>query len=68
MTSQNPNGVQIDRVHSGAICTEIGERLRIAMAGTPNPLPSRLLRLLERFDNVERGDVAFKNSIEIDLR
>lgn len=68
MTSQTPAGVQIDRVHSGAICTEIGERLRIALAGTPDPLPSRLLNLLERFDSVERGDVAFKTSIEIDLR
>ena len=68
MTSQNPNGVQIDRVHSDAIRTEIGERLRAALAGNPNPLPSRLLNLLERFDSVERGDVAFKNSIEIDLR
>ena len=68
MTSQNPNGIQIDRVHSGAICTEIGERLRIALAGTPNPLPLRLLSLLERFDSAERDNVAFKHSIEVDLR
>lgn len=68
MTSQNLNGVQIDRVHSGAICTEIGEQLRITLAGTPNPLPSRLLGLMERFDSVERDNVGFKTSIEVDLR
>jgi hypothetical protein len=68
MTSQTPNGVQIDRVHSGAICTEIGEQLRISLAGTPNPLPSRLLSLMQRLDGVERGNAAFKNSIEVDLR
>ena len=68
MTSQDPNGVQIDRVHSHAIRTEIGERLRVTLAGNPNQLPPRLLGLAKRFDSVERGDVAFKNSIETDLR
>jgi hypothetical protein len=68
MTSQNPNGVQIDRVNSGAICTEIGERLRATLTGNPNQLPPYLLRLTEQFDGVECGGVAFKNSTEIDLR
>jgi hypothetical protein len=66
MTSQNPNGVQIDRVDSGAIRTEIGERLRAALAANPNRLPPYLVRLTERFDGAEGGDVAFKNSTGID--
>jgi hypothetical protein len=57
MTSQDPNGVQIDRVHGGAICTEIGERLRTALTANPARWPPALL-------NVVRGDVA----IEIDFR
>lgn len=68
MTSQNPDRVQIDSVDSGAICTEIGERLRAALRGNPSKLPPYLVSLTERFDGVEGGDVAFKNSTEIDLR
>jgi len=68
MTSQDPNGVQINRVHSGAICTEIGERLSAALAGNPNQLPPNLLGLTELLDSGASGDVALKNSIEIDLR
>jgi hypothetical protein len=68
MTSKNPNGVQINCVDSGAICTEIGERLRATLAGRPKQLPPYLVSLTERFDGVEGGDVAFKNSAEIDLR
>jgi hypothetical protein len=60
MTSQDPNGVQIDRVHGRAILTEIGERLRVALAGHSNPMPPHLHGLAERFDSVERGDVASK--------
>jgi hypothetical protein len=65
MTSQNPNNVQIDRVNSGAICTEIGERLRATLTGNPSQLPPYLVRLTERLDGVESGDVA---STEVDLR
>jgi hypothetical protein len=64
MTSQDPNGVQIDRVHSGAICTEIGERLRATPTGNPIQLPTRLLTLTELLDDIERSDVAS----EIDSR
>ena len=64
MTSQDPNGVQIDRVHSGAICTEIGERLRAMLTGNP----PHLLSLTDRLDGVKCGDVAFKNLIEVDFR
>jgi hypothetical protein len=68
MTSQDPNGVQIDRVHSRAIRTEIGERLRATLTGNANQLPPHLHSLTERFDSVERGEIAFKNSIGINLR
>jgi hypothetical protein len=68
MTGQNPNGAQINRVDSCAICTEIGERLRATLTANPNQLPPYLVSLTERFDGVECGGVAFKNSTEIDLR
>jgi hypothetical protein len=68
MTSRNPNGVQVDRVDSGAICMEIGERLRATLTANPNQLPPYLVSLTERFDGAEAGDVAFKNSAEIDSR
>jgi hypothetical protein len=58
MTSENPNDVQIDRVDSGAICTEIGERLRAALTANPNQLPPYLVSLTERLDGVESGGVA----------
>jgi len=63
--SQDPNGLQIHRVHSGAICTEIGERLRVTLTGNPTRLPPRLLSLTKLLDSVECGDVAFNNSIEL---
>lgn len=68
MASQDPNGVQIDSVNSGAICTEIGERLRATLRGNPNHMPPYLVSLTERFDGVECGGVAFKNSTVIDMR
>jgi hypothetical protein len=55
MTSQDPNGVPIDRVHIGAINTEIGERLRATLIGNPTRLPPHLLRLAEQMDSVEFG-------------
>jgi hypothetical protein len=66
MMSRNPNSVQIDRVDSGAICTEIGERLRAALTADPNRLPPYLVSLTERFDGAEGDDVALKNSTELD--
>ncbi len=60
MTSQHLNGVQIDRIHSGAICKEVGERLRGTLTGNPGQLPTHLRGLMERFDSVERGSAAFK--------
>jgi hypothetical protein len=64
MTSQDPNGVKINRIHAGAICEEIGERLRASPAGNPNRLPAHivslteLLSLMERFESVECNNVA----------
>ena len=37
--SQDPGGVQIDQIHTGAICKEIGERLRVTLTGNPKQLP-----------------------------
>jgi len=68
MTSQDPNGVQINCVHSDAICTEIGERLSATLAGNPTQLPPHLLSMAELLDTALRGDVFFNNSIKIDLR
>jgi hypothetical protein len=68
MTSQDSNGVQIDQIHTGAICKEIGERLRGTLTGNPNQLPPHLRGLMERFDSVERGSAAFKSSIGMDAR
>lgn len=62
MTSQQPNDIQIDRAHAGAICKEIGERLRASPETNPTRLPPHLVRLMERFDGVERGHLAFRAS------
>jgi hypothetical protein len=67
MTSQDPN-VQIDQIHTGAICNEIGERLRATLTGNPDRLPPHILGLTEQFDSVERGNAAFSASIGIDAR
>jgi hypothetical protein len=45
--------VQIDRVHSDAICKEIGERLSVALGPQRIELPPRLLTLM---DNLRRLD------------
>ena len=66
--SQDPNGVQIDQIHTGAICSEIGERLRATLAGNPKQVPLHILGLTERFDSVERGDAALRASIGMDTR
>jgi hypothetical protein len=68
MTSQDSNDVRRNRVHSRAICTEVGEGPRATLTENPNRLPPYLLSLTKLLDSAERGDVALKNSIEIDLR
>lgn len=57
MASQQPHGVQIDHIHSSAICEEIGERLGYVIPVAPARLPSHLLCLTARLDRIERGSV-----------
>lgn len=53
---------------AGAICNEIGERLRATLTENPDRLPLHILGLKERFNSVERGIAAFKASIEMDKK
>jgi len=66
--SQDPGGVQIDQIHTGAICQEIGERLRVTLTGNPKQLPHDILSLTERFDSVDRGNAAFTASIGMNAK
>lgn len=66
--SQDPGGFQIDQIHTGAICQEIGERLRVTLTGNPKQLPHDILSLTERFDSVERGNAAFRASIGMNAK
>lgn len=56
MDYQHRNRVQIDHVHAHAICTEIGERLRVALIADATRLPSHLVRLTEQLDRAERRE------------
>jgi hypothetical protein len=47
MTGEDRNGVQINHVHSGAICTEIGERLQTTLKVGATRLPSHLKILMK---------------------
>ena len=47
------NDVKIERVHSDAICEEIGERLSVALGPQRHELPPRILALM---DNLRRLD------------
>jgi hypothetical protein len=40
--------IQIDRIHNGAICEEIGERLSIALGPQSIELNPRLLSLMKQ--------------------
>ena len=46
------NDVQVNRVHTGAICKEMGERLSIALGPQSIELPPRLLALIEQLAKV----------------
>jgi hypothetical protein len=50
--------VQISRVHSAAICKEIGERLRTPLDQEPVRLPPRLLKLIERLREARSRNAA----------
>jgi len=57
--SQYPNSVKINRVHSAAICSEIGERLGDALIEPSTRLPPRLTELL---NVIERNEVELEES------
>ena len=42
------NDFQIDRIHNGAVCKEIGERLSIALGPQSIELQPRLLSLMKQ--------------------
>ena len=46
--------LEIDSIHSRAICDEIGERLRIILRPTTGGLPVRLQVLIDRLADQER--------------
>jgi hypothetical protein len=54
MVGRDPSCVQIDRVNASAICSEIGDRLRAAMARKPTLSSPDLLGLIGRLDGAER--------------
>lgn len=45
--------VQISRAHSGAICKEVGDRLRISLTGADEDLPPALRSLMEQLAKTE---------------
>jgi hypothetical protein len=49
--------VHINRIHSDAICDEIGERLSAALGTQSNELPGRLLALIDELVKVEPREV-----------
>jgi hypothetical protein len=51
------NDVQINSVHSRAVCDEIGERLNIALGSQSIELPARLLTLIEELATIEPREV-----------
>jgi hypothetical protein len=54
MNWEDRNRVQIDHIHTGAICAEIGERLQAALRENSTRLPPDLARLAELLDSAER--------------
>jgi hypothetical protein len=47
---------EISRVHSRAICNEVGERLRSTPMARRLPMSPRLLRLVGELDSLDDGD------------
>jgi hypothetical protein len=47
------NKVQLTRVHSGAVCEEIGERLSTALGPQSNELPLHLVARMEQLAKVK---------------
>jgi hypothetical protein len=59
------NDVQINRVHTGAICKEMGERLSIALGPQSIELQPRLLSLMKQLGGaglkIEHRKVVIRN-------
>jgi len=54
MTSPSvQNDIQIDGVYNAAICEEIADRLRIALAGEPDRLPHHMKMLVEQMAAID---------------
>jgi hypothetical protein len=45
--------IHINRLHSGAICQEIGERFRVSLGGEGDRLPLELRMLIARLAKAE---------------
>ena len=45
---------EIDPVSSAAICEEIGDRLRVALAGAPDRVPQHMMMLVEKIARTDR--------------
>jgi|SoimicMinimDraft_17_1059745.scaffolds.fasta_scaffold1018218_1 hypothetical protein len=54
------NDVQINRVHSSALCEEIGERLSYVLGSQSIELPARLLTLIEELATIELREALFE--------
>jgi len=54
--------IQINRIHSGAVCEEIGERLALALGPQSDVLPAPLLDLMDRLAKVEPSRDALRSS------
>ena len=65
MIGQYPNSVEINRIHSAAICSEIGERLRGVLTATSTRSFPRLTELLAI---IECSDVSSGSSAKIDRK
>ena len=51
--SVHQNDVQINRIHSRAVCDEIGERLSVALSSQSIELPSHLVALIKELATIE---------------
>ena len=59
------NDVQITRVHSGAVCEEIGEKLSAALGPQSNELSPRLLALIKELGKVDSRDEPSKTRMDL---
>jgi hypothetical protein len=51
------NDVQINRIHSGAVCKAIGEGLSVTLGPQSNELPPRLVALMKQLAMDETGGI-----------